>query len=151
MLGAVAGIRALVFHGTSPNGFIVGREAMGAVRAASASAFLPKISFEEVQKLATDRAALFVDARPRKAFDFGHIPDAINLPAHLPEPDAMRMANTLPRDRRLVVYCGDAICSYSYTTAQRLLKAGFGDIAIYSGGWDEWQRRVEQPPRTESP
>ncbi len=138
---------AWVFHATSPEGFIVGRDGVRTIWGAHASSFLPRIDVQTAREILEKGNALFVDARGPKEYEAGHIPGAVNLPSVTPEAQAIRMAKALPQDRRLVVYCGSALCHFSYTTAQRLLQAGHEDVVIFSGGWKDWEavRFTEHP------
>ncbi len=138
VLLVVAACGAWVFHATSPEGFIVGREGVRTIWGAHASSFLPRIDVQAARELAGSETAPFVDARGPKDYEAGHIPGAVNLPAVTPEAQAVRAAKSLPKDHRLVVYCGNALCHFSYTTAPRLLQAGPEVVVIYSGGWKEW-------------
>jgi rhodanese-related sulfurtransferase len=131
---AIAACGTGVFHATSPDGFLRGPEAVRDVRAANASSFLPKINYEIARGLSERDEAAFVDARSVKEYDAGHIPGAFNLPPSSRDSDALRLATNVPRERRLVVYCGNSTCPFSLMSAQKLLRAGRNDIVIYSGG-----------------
>lgn len=140
----VAGGGAWAFHVTSPEGFITAPEGVNTVWGANASSFLPRISLKTARELQRTGAAVFVDARSAKDYESDHVPSALNLPSVTPEPQAIAIAKALPSDRRLVVYCSNALCSFSYTTSQRLLQAGHKDVVIFAGGWKEWQSQTNQ-------
>jgi rhodanese-related sulfurtransferase len=98
-----------------------------------------------VRDLLQRDAATPVDARTADTFDKGHLPGAINLPAYSTWPEALQVAKTLPQDRPLVVYCSHSTCPASYAAARHLLRAGYSDILIYPGGWQEWEQRTAGP------
>jgi rhodanese-related sulfurtransferase len=145
VLLACAAFAAIVFHLMADTGFVAGASTARAVRAANASTFLPKLGYEAVARLIDGGAATVIDARRPEDFETGALPGAINIPAILPESEARERARALPPDRRIIVYCSNAPCPYSYIAAQRLLDAGFTDVVVYAEGWDEWKVKSPMP------
>ncbi len=144
----VAGCGAWVFHRTSPNGFIVGPEAVRGVRAANASRFLPSIDIEAARSLHRSGEAIFVDARSADDFMAGHIPGAVNFSAHTPDAQAFRIARGIFPGRRLVVYCVNPKCPYAVKVAQWLLEAQHDDVVIFADGWQAWRATPQSAMRT---
>jgi thiosulfate/3-mercaptopyruvate sulfurtransferase len=75
----------------------------------------------------------------------GHIPGAINVPAHaLTDPDTGRylplevLAERFPanRDGRIITYCGGGIAASS--DAFVLTRLGYRDVAVYTASLQEW-------------
>ena len=85
----------------------------------------------------------------------GHIPGAVNLPAALTtEPGTGRFlpADRLARvvssagirtGRRTIVYDSAGIAAAKVAFALEL--CGFGDVAVYDAGWEEWGSRPDLP------
>ena len=46
----------------------------------------------------------------------------------------------LPKDKALLVYCEGGECQSSQGLAKLLAGAGFTDIRILAGGWEDWTR-----------
>ena len=80
-----------------------------------------------------------VDVRQRSEWDAGHIPDAV----HVELGDLTSAADTLPDDR-LITHCVHG--QRSTTAASLLEQAGRRDVAVFTGGPDEWER--DQSART---
>lgn len=111
---------------------------------------------EEVLAALDDPDVLLVDARSSGEFSSGHIPGAVNM---LYTSNAiMKEANLyLPADelrsryeelgmtpeKRAITYCSTGARGSVATFAMTL--AGFGNVALYVGSWDEWSADPEMP------
>jgi rhodanese-related sulfurtransferase len=98
------------------------------------------VSRDEMEKLALNRAALIVDARPEIFYRIGHIPSALSLPrddfdARYPIVQAQLQSQ---RDRPFVVYCSSDECQDSPMVADRLRRLGYAHVRLYRGGWYDW-------------
>lgn len=103
---AVVGvIVCLLFAG----GFVAGNDAQGLLhpnrhllerQAQPVAGGVGIVTAEQVVAAGSDNAQL-VDVRGRDAFEFAHAVGAISMP----EAEMDRVADTLPRDRTLVLYC----------------------------------------------
>jgi rhodanese-related sulfurtransferase len=106
--------------------------------------FETKLRFEtDPSDVAAARAAgerlLLLDVRSRDAWDAGHVPGAVHLPAgelahrlaELPPPDAQP---------RIVAYCWGPGCNGSTKAALTLARAGYGDVREMIGGFEYWAR-----------
>jgi len=88
-------------------------------------------------KLASQNPPRLVEALPEKYYRDWHLPGALHLP--LDELEA-RVARILPdKDTEVVVYCASASCRNSEEGAQRLEVLGYSNVAVYSGGKQDWQ------------
>ncbi len=99
-----------------------------------------EVKYEQVLRLTKDSEVLFLDARAEHEYSEGHIPGSKSLPAlefekHIPEIIA------LPRDKRIVVYCGGGLCELSHQLADNLIAFGFTRVFIYLGGWEDWKQQ----------
>jgi rhodanese-related sulfurtransferase len=101
---------------------------------ASASTFL---TYEEAQGLYIRQRAVFVDARHAFDFNRGHIKGAVNIPLSEAQKNH-GILEGLPKDRMLVVYCDGESCNSSVELAKLLYGAGFSNVKVFFGGWNEW-------------
>lgn len=90
------------------------------------------VAWDELPAL-QNKGALLLDVRTPAEVKQGVIPGGVNIPL-----DELReRLSELPRDRRIVAYCGVGLRSY---VAYRILKAaGFSGIFSLSGGWRTWK------------
>lgn len=97
------------------------------------------IALAEAEDLWASGTAVVLDARAETFFGRGRVPGARNVPGEgegTALPDGVL---ALPRDRTLVVYCEGGDCLSSLALAKRLHDAGFRDIRVFGGGWEEWR------------
>lgn len=106
--------------------------------------FEARLRFEtDPSDVAAARAAgerlVLLDVRSRAAWDAGHVPGALHIPAaELPD----RLAELPPPDAgpRLVTYCWGPGCNGSTKAALTLARAGYGDVREMIGGFEYWAR-----------
>lgn len=84
-------------------------------------------------------AALVVDARDPEDYAEGHIRGAINLPYDLVVSDPALVETLDTAGRPVVTYCGGGGCEVSVGVAEELSLAGFERVAVYVGGFGEWE------------
>lgn len=100
------------------------------------------------------RGAVVVDARDPAAFARGHIAGAVNLAYASREAALARIHHELMHAPGVIVYCGGRDCEISQMTAYFLAERGIPNVAIYRGGFSEWQESglpVEVSPPVNSP
>ncbi|NUO19428.1 rhodanese-like domain-containing protein [bacterium] len=84
----------------------------------------------------------FVDAREDTLYKAGHIPGAINIPfEHLDLHGDKFLA--LPKDDLIVIYCDGGDCHLSHDLAEFALANGYGRLAVFTGGWEEWSKETD--------
>jgi protein-disulfide isomerase/rhodanese-related sulfurtransferase len=101
------------------------------------------IGTSQAQKLYDDHSqTLFVDVRPAKDFQSGHIPGALNMPIDSFE----HQWNRLPKNKTIVLYqsgeSGGDICAFSRSAGRILLSQGFGysEVNVYQDGLAGWKK-----------
>tara|TARA_R110000744_G_scaffold49491_2_gene107548 strand:- start:2537 stop:3193 length:657 start_codon:yes stop_codon:yes gene_type:complete len=85
--------------------------------------------------------AYFLDARHEHEFDAGHIQYAAYLEASLFDTDSDRafaVADSIPKDATIVIYCVGGECDASKNTAALLEQLGYTDLRIMGAGYDDW-------------
>ncbi|NIM01057.1 MAG: hypothetical protein GTN89_09145 [Acidobacteria bacterium] len=99
-----------------------------------------EIGLEAVKQLHEADAALFIDAREDWEYAEGHIAGAINLPYEQAITDPAMLEQVDQGGRPIIVYCGGGSCEISIQVAWELLGVGKTHIAVYMGGFPEWQQ-----------
>jgi len=79
------------------------------------------------------RGALFLDVREQEDWNDGHIPGSVVIPLD----ELARRLGELPKDREIVVVCGQGVRSSE--GARILVGAGFSPVACLTGGLGEWE------------
>ncbi|HHI02023.1 MAG: hypothetical protein DRP51_03380 [Candidatus Zixiibacteriota bacterium] len=103
----------------------------------------PFISLDEAAALFQTPGVLFIDARDPEDFELDRIKGAINVPYdYLPDDDYEgyweNLANEVPRDRIIVVYCSGTECELSLYLGRDMVHYGYRDVRIFYGGWNDW-------------
>ncbi len=98
------------------------------------------ITLAEAEDLWVAGEAVILDARAGSVFEQGHVPRARNIPASDLARALPPEVRELSKERIIVVYCEGGSCQSSLALAKRLQEAGFRDIRVFSGGWEEWKK-----------
>ena len=95
---------------------------------------------------------LILDARPAVFYRLGHVPGALSVPREEFPAAYARIKARLEgrRTEPIVVYCSDDSCEDSRLVQAALLKMGYGRVAVFPGGWSEWNdaglpKEISQP------
>lgn len=94
------------------------------------------ISRQDLQaKLSGSAPPQLVEALGSAYFADAHLPGAINIPPDQVDRLAPRLLPDL--DAEIVVYCSGT-CRNSEATARRLEELGYGHVAVYRDGKEDW-------------
>ncbi len=98
------------------------------------------VSLDQFRSALAARNTLIFDARPSSFFDLGHVPGALNLARDNFAHDYRKLDSILKnaQDKPIIVYCGGGDCHDSRLVANALLTLGYGDVSVFTGGWQEW-------------
>ncbi|MBI5393914.1 MAG: rhodanese-like domain-containing protein [Verrucomicrobia bacterium] len=99
------------------------------------------LTAEETKARFDGGQTIFVDARRPDHFVRGHAAGALNLPAEEFMQRYIGLANWLPRETDIVVYCMGRGCYESRLLADRLAAVGYTRLWIFRDGWKAWQAR----------
>ncbi|HTF14266.1 MAG TPA: rhodanese-like domain-containing protein [Burkholderiales bacterium] len=98
---------------------------------------LKQIDREELLgKLAGKTKPVLVEALPEKYWRDWHLPGARHLPHD--EVDALAPKVLPDKTAEIVVYCASRSCRNSHVAAHRLTQLGYENVAVYSGGKQDW-------------
>lgn len=81
---------------------------------------------------------LFLDARKPEEYAELHIQGALNLPPDNWEALQQPPWTEMPKDRHIVVYCGQEACDNALKAAEKLQALGFTQVAAFLGGFKAW-------------
>jgi len=100
------------------------------------------VDVEEVQKLLGE-GVVYVDVRSPQEFIAGHVPDSLNIPVAIPDPNTMQMAlnpdfvstmeEQFEKGSPVIVAC--KMGGRSRHACALLEHAGFTALRDFSGGW----------------
>jgi rhodanese-related sulfurtransferase len=97
------------------------------------------VSGAYVKKLIDDKEKVaLIDARPKRVFEKGAIPGAINIP----DTEFEKHLDKLPTDKAvpLIYYCGGLDCVLSDKSAAKARALGYTAVKTYSEGFPEWSK-----------
>ena len=95
------------------------------------------VSAAYIKKLLDEKASfMLIDARPKRVFDKGAIPGALNIS----DTEFDKHIDKLPADKAtpLVYYCGGLECVLSNKSAEKARKLGYSNVKTYVEGYPEW-------------
>ncbi len=97
------------------------------------------ISKEKVFELLENKEDFkLVEVLSEENYTFGHLPDAINIPADKIDDLSTEM---LPdKNQLIVVYCSGFLCSASTNVTKKLQSMGYANVLDYKGGKDDWSK-----------
>jgi len=82
----------------------------------------------------------FLDARLPELYEQGHIAGSLNFPREHYDEHRDHVLPLLDKDGLIVLYCDSEECEVALELAETLLAEGFRRIAIFEGGWTEWEQ-----------
>jgi rhodanese-related sulfurtransferase len=99
------------------------------------------VSINQLQDFLNEKRGFVFDARPEIFHRLGHIPGAESLPREDFENAYKTFQSKLERDRTqpIIVYCSGSSCEDSTLVQKSLQALGYTNVAVFSGGWSEWQ------------
>jgi rhodanese-related sulfurtransferase len=79
---------------------------------------------------------MLIDARPKRMFDKGSIPGAVNIS----DTEFDTQVDKLPADKAtpLIYFCGGLECVLSNKSADKARKLGYTNVKTYVEGYPEW-------------
>lgn len=93
---------------------------------------LKTVSWNEIHGFHSDNIVL-LDVRTKEEHELGHIEGSVNIPVD----DIRARMNELPKDKKLIVYCGVAL--RGYIACRILSQSGFDDVSNLSGGYKTYE------------
>jgi rhodanese-related sulfurtransferase len=133
----------LLFHFFNGGGFFANAAAVEGIQKAYAGSFIPKITSDKMQTLVGHSNTVIIDARLEQDYKSGHIENAISLPINCSDEVYSKIVSGLTKDKRIILYCQSAGCQFAEKIALRLKADGFENLAVFKGGWVEWQKAAE--------
>ncbi len=100
------------------------------------------LSLDDAMMYFQSKEAVFVDARYKEDYKYGHIKGALNLPFEEFDKYYDSLKDKLPPDKILITYCGGTECEESLFLARILRSLGYKNenIRVFFGGWEQWQK-----------
>lgn len=135
----VALLIGVVYHFANDEGFLAHPGATEPAIKANLASFIPKVSAKDIKS--ANGGAVIIDARQTPDYEAGHIDGAINIPTTLCAAGRTAKLAEVAKNSRLIIYCQSAGCPYAEKVAANLMEDGFNNLAIYKGGWVDWDKR----------
>lgn len=103
------------------------------------------VSGPYIKKLQDEKANfMLIDARPKRMFDKGAIPGAVNIS----DSEFDKHVDKLPADKAtpLIYYCGGLECVLSNKSADKARALGYTNVKTYVEGYPEWAKLYGEGP-----
>lgn len=98
-----------------------------------------QIELDAVRMFVDANGAFLIDARDPYEYEEGHLPGSVNIPYEVAISDPALLESLDTGGRPIIAYCGGGDCEVSYTLALELVALGHERVAVYVGGFPEWQ------------
>lgn len=144
-----AGGLAVLWHVMSEDGYARNPVAIRTVIQQHRPSFLPKLSVPELEKSLGDPNVVVVDARYPQDYQTGHLPGAINVPVFTTQAERRKLLAGVPKGSRVIVYCQSESCQFDETLGAALYAEGIENVALFPGGYRQWEKKPESNSQTE--
>lgn len=101
---------------------------------------IKKIDKETLKENAIGKNVQLIDVRTHAEYENGHIADALNFNINQKE-TFLEQISTLDKAKPVYLYCKKG--GRSNRAAELLKQRGFKKIYDYSGGYDEWSKKID--------
>jgi rhodanese-related sulfurtransferase len=130
-------VAAMLSHLLWPEGFFRNRGAIAQVAGRYFEPPLTRLDFTQTRQMMKE-GAILLDARTPDAFQYDHLPDALNWPISASLSERNRLFARLPAERPVIVYCQSSGCTWAATVASDLILRGHSKVYVYRGGVNDW-------------
>jgi rhodanese-related sulfurtransferase len=97
------------------------------------------ISQDQARSLTGAPGVAFVDCRPEREYEAGHVAGSVHVDGSSPFGSALQL---LAGARTVIAYCdADHGCARSVQVASMLRHAGVPDVRVLEGGMPDWLQR----------
>lgn len=102
------------------------------------------ITWQEAVDWHKKKGYLFCDARAKAEYDQGHIPGAIPLPSGEFDKFYAMHEKKIKNAKWLITYCHGIGCRLSEKAANSLVEKGHKHVAVFFGGWPQWNEHHDK-------
>lgn len=96
------------------------------------------INLGQAYQFFQDGNTLFIDARKPEEYAELHVAGAVNLPLEKLQAGDNQALASFAKERRIVIYCGEANCDLALKVAEKMQAAGFTQVMAFLGGFRAW-------------
>jgi rhodanese-related sulfurtransferase len=143
LLTGLTVVGASLYDDVSREGLLANPVGVSCIQQAHHADFLSEVSADEVRRLLGAPDVVLVDARYPWDFAKGHLPGAMGVSIKAGQEQVVKAMSRVPKDDRIIVYCQSRSCPFGGKVAGRLQAAGFQNIALFRGGWQEWTETMK--------
>ena len=97
-----------------------------------------ELNLSATKALFDTHSACFIDARSEYVYYKSHIKGAISLSESRFDEQFPDFRQKKSIETLLVVYCAEASCGKARSVAKKLIKNGYRNVKVFSGGLIEW-------------
>ncbi|MDR2170294.1 MAG: hypothetical protein LBP59_09145 [Planctomycetaceae bacterium] len=135
---------SLFYHATSEIGLLRNPVAVAEVTRRYYSVDIPEIPLDELKNIVAENKTPIFDARYISDYKYGTIPNAKTFSINSSLQERQQQLRGISKEQRIIVFCQSSGCTYSDEIAQFLKFNGYNRVAIYRGGYREWQKNEQK-------
>jgi rhodanese-related sulfurtransferase len=135
---AAALAAATVWHAVVTYGFFRSPHATANIVSHYEAFAVGEETIESIQTAIAGKDATILDARRPDAYDRWHIPTALNLPVTATHGELREVLESIPKDRKLIVYCNSSQCSWARQVAHHIAARGYRNVSVFTDGVEGW-------------
>jgi len=135
---AAALAAAAVWHAVVSYGFFRSPHAIANIASHYEAFGVGEETIESTQSAIAGKDATILDARRPDAYDRWHIPTALNLPVTATHGELSQVLESIPKDRKLIVYCNSSQCSWARQVAHHIAARGYRNVSVFTDGVEGW-------------
>lgn len=146
-LGSILGLGTNLVRGVDRGGIPWITDWSETLEAKAEAYGLTLINLETANQWAGDGSRLFLDARPAREYEEGHIPGAMSLPYHGLDAAFPDIQLFLTPELPMICYCSGEECEDSLLLGKFLIQQGYTNIFLFEGGMNQWREAgLEEGP-----
>lgn len=106
----------------------------------------PSVGYPQFEILRRRADVTVVDARTIAAYEYGHLPSAVNVPIDARAGEFLDRICDIPKTNAVIVYCNNDQCGWADVIAQRITAQNYKNVLVFRAGIQGYiEERLREP------